>query len=108
MPSKAKAKKKTVHRHTLGMLEKIAIFTEQSRLDEYIDLMQKPLKLAWLNFWAGVWRGLGMVMGTVVVFALVIFLLKRALTHAGGVPWIGAQVEEGISWVLNVVEKRGE
>ena len=92
--------------HEYGAIHKIAVFLEQTRLAEYMDLMQRPHKLAWLNFWGGVWRGFGYGVGFVIMLSVFLWGLKFALHHAGGLPWIGSQVEEMIAWLLKVIEKR--
>jgi hypothetical protein len=98
-------KKKPKHHETLSLMQEVAVFLEKTRLGDYMDLMARPHRLAWLNFWAGVWRGLGMAVGTVFLFALILWGLKFALHHAGGVPWIGQQVEEFLAWILTVIER---
>jgi hypothetical protein len=103
--SKKKPAKKTVE-SKLNTLEKISVFLQRTRLHEYMDLVQKPGKMAWLNFWAGVWRGLGMMVGTVVVFALVGWIVKTMLQHAGGLPWIGSMIEEMVAWLLSIIEEK--
>jgi hypothetical protein len=97
----------------LDAAQKIAVFLEQSRLAEYVDLMNKPWRLVWLNFLSGVARGVGMVIGGGIVATLVILvtvsMLKTMLQHVGGLPWVGEQMEQAIAWVLSVAEKyKGE
>ena len=58
---------------------------------------------------AGVARGVGMVVGagligTVLVF-LMIGMLKKAFLHAGGVPWVGAEIKEAIGFILGAVRE---
>lgn len=93
----------------LSAAQKVAVFLTKARLDEYIDLMNKPWRLVWLNFISGVARGVGMVIGGGVVAALVFVVAVRVLStmlqHVGGLPWVGQQAEQGITWVLGVVEK---
>jgi hypothetical protein len=83
---------------------------EQSRLGSYVDLMNRPWRLIWLNFLAGLARGIGIFVGGGLVGAAVLFILirmlKDTLTAFGGMPWVGAQLEEVIGWVLNIVEQQ--
>lgn len=104
-----KKKKKNAKKFVLDVghpLHRLATFLEQTRLADYMDLMQRPHKLAWLNFWAGVWRGFGIAIGGLVFVALLVYGLKYAVHHAGGLPWIGAEVEKAVSWLLAVIEKK--
>jgi len=47
------------------------------RLAQYVELLQNPWRLAYVNFLAGLARGLGYGLGFTVLLALVIFLLKQ-------------------------------
>jgi hypothetical protein len=92
-------------------LHKTAAFLEKSRLADYVALMNNPWKSAWLNLWAGLARGAGIVIGGTVIGAFIIVGvvagLNMALKHAGGVPWIGEEVKEAIGWVLEVIKSHG-
>jgi hypothetical protein len=89
----------------LQALNQLAAFVEKSRLGEYVDLLQRPWRLAWLSFLSGVGRGVGFSVGAVVVVAALVLVLKMLLHHIGGIPWFGRQLEELIAWVLNVIER---
>lgn len=90
-------------------MERLSHFLEKSRLAEYVDLLQKPSRMIWLNFSAGVARGVGFFVGGVLVVGLIILGLKMMLHHVGGMPWIGDQLQEMIQWVLDIVDQhRGE
>jgi Domain of unknown function (DUF5665) len=94
----------------LSSLQKVAVFMEQSRLGSYVDLMNRPGRLIWLNFLAGLARGIGIFVGGGLVGAIVLLIMVRVLRETvqtlGGLPWIGTQVEEIIGWVLNVIEQQ--
>ena len=52
---------------------------------EFVELLENKRKFAWLNFKAGVYRGIGGVVGvalTIVVIGYLVYLL-------GGIPIIG-------------------
>lgn len=108
MPEIKKKKKRAKPDPALRPLHKIAVFLEQTRLGDYMDLMSKPHRLAWLNFWAGVWRGFGMVVGSLVVVAIAAWGLKYAFKHVGGMPWVGAQMEEFLGWLIAVIDAKRE
>jgi hypothetical protein len=86
-------------------LNQLAAFVERSRLGEYVELLQRPWRLAWLSFLSGVGRGVGFSVGAVVVVAVLVLVLKLLLHHIGGIPWFGRELEQLIAWVLNVIER---
>ncbi|MDT8902481.1 DUF5665 domain-containing protein [Anaeroselena agilis] len=52
---------------------------EAMRIAEYLELLEKPRRLVMTNFVAGVARGLGFAIGTTIVFAVVIEVLRRLI-----------------------------
>jgi hypothetical protein len=93
----------------LSAIDRLAIFSEKTRLAEYVLLMQKPGRLLWLNFLAGAARGVGMVIGGSLFGVLLLFItikiLRYAFHHVGGLPWVGNELEHGLQWVLMIVDK---
>jgi hypothetical protein len=90
-------------------IERLSHFLERSRLAEYVDLLQRPWRMIWLNFTAGVARGVGFFVGGVLVVGVIILVLKMMLHHVGGMPWIGDKLQEMIQWILDIVDQhRGE
>jgi hypothetical protein len=57
-----------------------------SGLAEFVEYLRSPWQIIWTNFLAGIFRGLGFVVGATVVLAAVIFVLVKVL---GSLPWIG-------------------
>lgn len=55
-------------------------------LPEFVDYLSSPMRIIWTNLLAGIFRGLGFVLGATVVLAVVTFVLVRVL---GGLPWVG-------------------
>jgi len=60
-------------------LEKFNKNLEAIRIAEYVDLLQRPRRLLWLNFLSGIAKGLGAAFGATLVFALVLNLLSNLL-----------------------------
>jgi hypothetical protein len=58
-------------------LEQLVHHLEVMRIAEYLEMLQKPKRLIWINFITGIARGLGMAIGATVIFALVIEALRR-------------------------------
>lgn len=52
---------------------------EAMRIADYLELLEKPRKLVLTNFIAGIARGLGFALGTTIVFAVVVEVLRRII-----------------------------
>lgn len=59
-------------------------------LDDLVQLLDRPGRLAWLRFLGGVMSGAGYLAGA----ALMLVLLSLAVKHLGGVPWIGDLIRQ--------------
>jgi len=60
--------------------EKISNLTytlEKAQISDYVSLLENPKKLLYLNFLAGISRGLGMAIGFTLLGALAIYLLQK-------------------------------
>jgi hypothetical protein len=81
-------------------LEKLVRHLEALRIADYMELLQRPGRLIFVNFVAGLARGLGIALGATLIFALVLEVLRRIiLLH---IPGIGQFVAE----IINIVELR--
>jgi hypothetical protein len=60
-------------------IEELSRQLEKMQIAEYVALLQKPTRLIWLNFLAGVAKGLGAAFGATLVFALVVKMLSNIL-----------------------------
>jgi len=85
-------------------LDKIATHLERANFGEYAELLLKPWKLMWINFMAGLFRGLGMAIGMTVVFAVVIFVLAAVLRQFIQVPIIGKFIADLVDFVNNTAK----
>lgn len=54
-------------------------------MDEFIELLNSPRRLTWLNFHTGFVRGVGATVGA----AVALVLLGLIVTYFGGLPFIG-------------------
>lgn len=87
-------------------LRQTAAFLEKARLAEWVALMNNPRRNVWVNFLAGIARGVGMVVGATIMGVLLTLFLKRAFLHAGGVPWIGTELKEVIGFILRTIHEQ--
>mgnify|MGYP001401658216 CR=1 FL=1 len=63
--------------HLAEQMNRLANRLEALRIADYIEFLEKPRKLIYTNFIAGVFRGLGFAVGTTIVFATVVESLRR-------------------------------
>ncbi|MDF2683234.1 MAG: hypothetical protein K0R47_4424 [Brevibacillus sp.] len=76
-------------------MDKIAMFLEDIRLADILQNYTAPRKLLWINFLAGLARGLGLTIGT----ALVLALLGSLLTQFLSIPIIGDYIKDLVDYV---------
>ncbi len=58
-------------------LSNLAYVLEKAQIREYVSLLENPKKLLYMNFIAGVARGLGMAVGFTLLGAIAIYLLQK-------------------------------
>lgn len=79
-------------------IQKLVDHLERLRIAEYVELMQKPGRLLFLNFIAGLARGFGIAVGATIVFALMVEMLRRLIML--NIPGIGTFIAE----IVRIVE----
>ncbi|HHY94148.1 MAG TPA: hypothetical protein GX513_03930 [Firmicutes bacterium] len=75
-------------------VDELILSLQKARLAEYIELLQRPARLVYLNLLAGLARGLGMAVGFTVLGAIVILILRSSFL--ANMPLIG-------SWIAQIV-----
>ncbi|MDA8096589.1 MAG: hypothetical protein C4575_08465 [Desulforudis sp.] len=58
-------------------IEELAIAMEKMKLAEYVYLLKRPYRLMYINFLAGIARGLGIAIGFTILGAIVLLILQR-------------------------------
>lgn len=67
-------------------VDRIAKIVERMNLGDYIGLLQRPGRLLWLNFLAGLARGLGTILGATLLVSLIVAVAQRIIeSHLPGV-----------------------
>ena len=84
----------------LKAVDRLSQRMESMRIAEYLDLMQKPYRILYLNFLAGIAKGLGIAVGATIVFAILIEILSRLIVL--NLPVIGDWIVE----ILRVIEAK--
>ncbi|WP_028307430.1 DUF5665 domain-containing protein [Desulfitibacter alkalitolerans] len=60
-------------------LSNLAYMLEKAQIREYVSLLEDPKRLIYMNFLAGVARGLGMAVGFTLLGALALYLLQKVV-----------------------------
>lgn len=76
-------------------MDKIAMFLEDIRLADVIQNYTAPKKLIYINFLAGLARGLGLTIGTAIILAILGWLLGQFLS----IPIIGDYIKELVNYI---------
>lgn len=58
-------------------VRELAINMEKMKLAEYVDLLENPYKLLYINFISGIARGLGIAFGFAILGAIIVLVLQR-------------------------------
>jgi len=81
----------------VNMLEKLSVKMDNMRVAEYVEILNKPIKLIWMNFVLGLARGLGMGIGLTILLGLFLYILQSWVD----LPFIGKLIVD----LLEIVEK---
>lgn len=83
-----------------AQLAKLVSHLESMRVADYMELLEKPMRLIMINFIAGVARGLGIAIGATLVFAMMLEGLRRIILL--NIPGIGSVVAD----LVRIVEMK--
>jgi hypothetical protein len=91
--------------HLLKTLEKkiaeLSINIEKMKLAEYVKLLDRPWRLMYINFIAGMARGVGIAVGFTILGAVLLYFLRKLVLL--NLPWIGGFIAEIVRMVqLNI------
>ncbi|HBQ29277.1 membrane protein [Peptococcaceae bacterium SCADC1_2_3] len=78
-------------------INELALNMEKMKLAEYVNLLENPRRLLYINFIAGVARGLGIAVGFAILGAVIIYVLQRIV--ALNLPVIGKFIAEIVTIV---------
>lgn len=75
----------------------LAVSMEKMKLAEYVQLLGNPWRLMYVNFIAGLARGVGIAIGFTILGAIVLYLLRKLVVLH--LPWIGDLIAEIVKMV---------
>ncbi|SDD40749.1 DUF5665 domain-containing protein [Sporomusa acidovorans] len=78
-------------------LERLVNRLEAMRIADYMELLERPARLIFTNFVAGIARGLGIAIGASLVFALLLSFLKQLILL--NIPGIGGFIADIVRFV---------
>lgn len=80
----------------MTQIEKLSRKMDNMRVAEYVEMISNPKRVIFMNFVAGLARGLGMGIGFTVLAGIVIYLLQSWVN----LPYIGKLIAE----LLNIID----
>ncbi len=78
-------------------MQRVSDSLERAKIAEYVELLNRPRRLIYLNLMAGLFRGMGMAVGFTVLGALVIYVLTRSFVS--NLPLVGDFLGE-LVWII--------
>ena len=75
----------------------LAVKMEKMKLAEYVQLLDRPWRLLYINCIAGLGRGVGIAVGFTILGAIVLYFLKYLVLL--NLPWIGGFIAEIVQMV---------
>lgn len=79
-------------------LSRIAALFKQVGFRDFVNYLQSPWRIMWVNFWAGIFRGLGILIGMTLVIGLVIWILTQLVDF----PLIGTYFQQIVDYLESV------
>jgi hypothetical protein len=103
---KKKKAKKGKMKYDLNLIQKIAGILEAGHIEEFIDIKSRPWRLMMMNFWIGIFRGIGFFLGATVIGAVLLALAAAFVKkYLGGMPWIGEKIAEALVYINALVKE---
>ncbi|MDI3528311.1 MAG: hypothetical protein PWQ23_130 [Thermoanaerobacter sp.] len=73
-------------------LDQMSEMIEKMKIADYVELMQSPYRLLWLNFIGGVARGFGIAVGFTILGAIILYILQKLVVL--NLPVIGSIIAD--------------
>lgn len=81
-------------------IDELSVNMEKMRLTEYIEMMERPRRLLYMNFFMGLVRGFGMAIGFTILAAVVLWAMQQIVVL--NLPLIGDIIAE----IVRIVQAR--
>jgi len=86
-------------------IEQLSLNLERMKLAEYVELLNRPWRLFYINFMSGLARGLGIAVGFTVLSAVVLIVLQRLMVL--NLPGVSSFIAEIVHLVQLQLKVRG-
>ena len=86
-------------------LDNVSLKMEKLGIAEYVEMLNNPRRLLFINFWSGVVRGFGMAIGFTLLAALVLYILQKIVVL--NTPLIGNFIADIVNIVQNQLKVDG-
>ena len=73
-------------------MERLALHLEKMNIADYMQLINRPRRLVWINFVSGLARGVGIAVGFTLLAALMVYMLHQL--EILNLPIVGAFIAE--------------
>lgn len=80
-------------------IEKLAGHFEKATIQDYLKYVGNPWKVLATNLLAGVMRGFGLAIGITIIFAVIMIVLTKILSHLITLPFVGQQIAQLVQMV---------
>lgn len=85
-------------------VSELSLNLEKMKLAEYVELLNNPWRLLWVNFISGIARGLGIAIGFAILGAIIILILQRLVEL--NLPVIGGFIADIVQIVQQQIRAR--
>lgn len=85
-------------------VSELSLNLEKMKLAEYVELLNNPWRLLWVNFISGIARGLGIAIGFAILGAIIILILQRLVEL--NLPVIGGFIADIVQIVQQQIKAR--
>ncbi|SHG49535.1 hypothetical protein SAMN02745221_00342 [Thermosyntropha lipolytica DSM 11003] len=96
-PDKPEDNSSQIIKKLMDKVDELAVNMEKMRLAEYMELLENPRRLLWLNFLIGLARGFGTAIGFTMLAALVLYFLQQMIVL--NIPVIGSFIADIVAIV---------
>jgi len=83
-------------------IRELSLNMEKMKLAEYVNLLQSPRRLLYVNFISGIARGLGIAVGFAILGAIMVIILQKLVSL--NLPLIGGFIAELVKIVQTQLE----
>jgi len=81
-----------IEKALVDKLDQLSLAVEKMKLAEYVDLLHRPARLMYINFLAGIARGVGTAVGWAILGAVLVAILRNLVRV--NLPLVGGYIAD--------------